>query len=272
MIIGQEMAARAPYLAYENYSPAVVYFYPSYINPLTGEADAADGRAYALTSGVYLGVRYVERPGNAPGHKAWAVTQDGAFLFGGNSPMPERIFFNFRDKLREAEWSADEDRRENVFVTVSTANASHVNLTDYLERGGTYRDSFRAADGYILPASISVKIGGVPLSVTGYTWDRKTGVLEIPDVVDNLEIAVFAVDNSFTVTTELTFWDQYGNDMLYEEKSVGIYPYGFRIVVPQIVKHLHEGEMRDFSTGKETYTVTVTGDVKISEDYYLKTL
>lgn len=269
IIIGQEMAARAPWLAYKDYSAPMVYTYHSPINPLTGEATEADRGGKEISTGTHLNVRYVQMP-TVGDHVAWAVKQDGVFLFGANSKMPDRVYFNFRDKLAEVAGGAVEETIENVFVTLNTSNVSFVNTADYTTKGGTYTNNFKARDSYVLPKNITVKMGGA--NITNYTWNRTTGALEVPNVTDDLEITVFGENNAHTVIVEFEFWDQYGNDLLYTEKSYGVYPYGFKVVVPNIIEHAHDGEMRAFSSGKETYTVAITQDVTIYESYYLKVI
>ncbi|MBO5670850.1 MAG: hypothetical protein J6S41_04810 [Clostridia bacterium] len=269
IIIGSEMAARAPWMAYRTNTPAMVYFYASPINAVTGEAGEADRIGYTLTDGVHLNVRYIARPDNAPTHRSWAVKQDGVFLFGANSPMPERVYINFRDRLREKQYEDGDGINEQIFITWNTANLSHVNIVDHMDKGGTYTDNFKANRGYLLPDTVTVKIGGVTLPANMYTWNKKSGALIVPDVTDKLEITVFAVDALHTVVIKYEFWDQWGNDLLYTEYVRGTYPYGFRFVIPRYIYHEHEGELRKFDSKQEAYTVLITKDTSVYEDYYL---
>jgi hypothetical protein len=89
LIIGSELAARSPWITQESRTAPMVYFYSTQINPVTGEATEPDTKGYAISRGKLLGVDFLLMPTNAPNHKAWAVKQDGAFLFGANSKIPE---------------------------------------------------------------------------------------------------------------------------------------------------------------------------------------
>lgn len=274
LIIGSEMAARAPWMAYKDHSPARVHFYRSYINPLTGETDATDGSGYELSSGTYQNVRYIGRPSSVPQHVSWAVKQDGAFLFGANSPMPERIFFNFRDKLREITGITEEpDIAERVFITFNVANATHVNVTDHIVKGEEFRDRFTASDGHSLPDTISVKIAGAELPPDRYTWDKKSSksaVLTVPNVDGEMEISVFGYRSSVTIDITFEYWDEWGNDLLYEEHLRGTYLYGYTVPIPAEITREHKGEPKIFTLGRDAFTIVATDDVRTSVQYYLK--
>lgn len=274
LIIGSEMAARAPWMSYKDHSPARVHFYRSYINPLTGEADATDGSGYELSSGTFQNVRYIGRPSSVPHHVSWAVKQDGAFLFGANSPMPERIFFNFRDKLREITGITEEpDIAERVFINFNIANATHINVTDHIVKGETFRDRFTATAGYSLPDTISVKIAGAELPTNRYTWDKKgakSSVLTVPGVDGEMEISVFGYRSSVTIDIEFEYWDEWGNDLLYTDHLRGTYLYGYEIPIPEEITREHKGEPTIFTLGRDAYTIVATDDVRTSVQYYLK--
>lgn len=272
LIIGEALAARAPYLAYKDYSPAEVYIYHSYINPLTGESVERDGIGYALSYGKQWNVWYLQMP-TVPAHTAWAVKQDGAFLFGANSQMPDRLYFNFRDKLREVGEVEDEDDGEQVFITYNVVNATHINVVDYITKGKTLHDSFKANSGHALPNSITVKMGGVTLPASAYTWNKTTSTsatLTVPDVSDDLEITVIATDNSFNVVIEFEYWDSYENDLLDSEKLTGVYPYGYSIQIPATIDREYNGETRTFELNRDAVTIVVTEDIKASYVYKLK--
>lgn len=272
LIIGEALAARAPYLAYKDYAPAEVYIYHSYINPLTGESVERDGIGYALSYGKQWNVWYLQMP-TVPAHTAWAVKQDGAFLFGANSQMPDRLYFNFRDKLREVGEVEDEDDGEQVFITYNVVNATHINVVDYITKGKTLHDSFKANSGHALPNSITVKMGGVTLPASAYTWNKTTSTsatLTVPDVSDDLEITVIATDNSFNVVIEFEYWDSYENDLLDSEKLTGVYPYGYSIQIPATIDREYNGETRTFELNRDAVTIVVTEDIKASYVYKLK--
>lgn len=274
LIIGSEMAARAPWMAYKDRSPARVHFYRSYINPLTGETDATDGSGYELSSGTYQNVRYIGRPSSVPQHVSWAVKQDGAFLFGANSPMPERIFFNFRDKLREITGiTEDPDIAERVFITFNVANATHINVTDHIVKGEEFRDRFTATAGHSLPDTVSVKIAGAELPPDRYTWDKKSSksaVLTVPNVDGEMEISVFGYRSSVTIDITFEYWDEWGNDLLYEEHLRGTYLYGYTVPIPAEITREHKGEPKIFTLGRDAFTIVATDDVRTSVQYYLK--
>ena len=272
LIIGEALAARAPYLAYKDYSPAEVYIYHSYINPLTGESVERDGIGYDLSYGKQGNVWYLQMP-TVPAHTAWAVKQDGAFLFGANSQMPDRLYFNFRDKLREVGEAEDEDDGEQIFITYNVVNATHINVVDYITKGKTLHDSFKANSGHALPNSITVKMGGVTLPASAYTWNKTTSTsatLTVPDVSDDLEITVIATDNSFNVVIEFEYWDSYENDLLDSEKLTGVYPYGYSIQIPATIDREYNGETRTFELNRDAVTIVVTEDIKASYVYKLK--
>lgn len=272
LIIGEALAARAPYLAYKDYAPAEVYIYHSYINPLTGESVERDGVGYDLSYGKQGNVWYLQMP-TVPAHTAWAVKQDGAFLFGANSQMPDRLYFNFRDKLREVGEPEDEDDGEQVFITYNVVNATHINVVDYITKGKTMHDSFKANSGHALPNSITVKMGGVTLPASAYTWNKTTSTsatLTVPDVSDDLEIAVIATDNSFNVVIEFEYWDSYENDLLDSEKLTGVYPYGYSIQIPATIDREYNGETRTFELNRDAVTIVVTEDIKANYVYKLK--
>lgn len=272
LIIGEALAARAPYLSYKDYAPAEVYIYHSYINPLTGESVERDGIGYALSYGKQWNVWYLQMP-TVPAHTAWAVKQDGAFLFGANSQMPDRLYFNFRDKLREVGEAEDEDEGEQVFITYNVVNATHINVVDYITKGKTLHDSFKANSGHALPNSITVKMGGVTLPASAYTWNKTTSTsatLTVPDVSDDLEIAVIATDNSFNVVIEFEYWDSYENDLLDSEKLTGVYPYGYSIQIPATIDREYNGETRTFELNRDAVTIVVTEDINTSYVYKLK--
>lgn len=270
LIIGSELAARSPWITQEARTEPMVYFYSTPINPVTGEATEPETKGYAITRGKLLGVDFLQMPTKAPNHKAWAVKQDGAFLFGANSKIPEQIFINFRDRLRVREGAEDDELREMVFLNFNVVNATHIHVADFIDKGETLYDNFKANSGHALPDTITVKKGGMQLSASQYTWQKlgsKTAILEIPNVDDTVDVTVIAHRSSYNVVIEYELWDEFGNDLLYTEYIRGIYPYGFRFDFPEELEREHHGEMQKFTLVSPVKTIIVDRDIRTFVTY-----
>ena len=73
----------------------------------------------------------------------------------------------------------------------------------------------------------------------------------------------------YLVEIESELWDEWGNDKLYVEKDVGMYYKGDVIDIPKTKRREHGGDMRTFTLNRDAYSITVTGNIKHSADYYL---
>lgn len=267
IIIGSELAARSPFVANVARSAPAVYVYRSPINPITGEATEPDTKVYTMTRDKLLGVDLFQMPKGVPSHMSWAVKQNGVFLFGANSPMPEQVYINFRDRLKETMGVDDEALREVVYLNYTVINATHTNITDFTDKGETYYDSYKANSGYALPDSITVKQGGVTLSPTKYTWNKlgsKTALLEIPNVDTTTDITVIAVRQSCKVDIEYEFWDEWGNDLIYTQHIRGTYLYGFKFEIPDELEGEYKGEPKKFTRVGGPSVIIVDKDIRAS--------
>ncbi|MCD7864241.1 MAG: DUF6273 domain-containing protein [Lachnospiraceae bacterium] len=96
-------------------------------------------------------------------------------------------------------------------ITNSLTNVSTNNTDTYcLASNSTdYTTTLAAADGYILPESITVTVGGTTLGSGGYTYNSATGVLAITatSITGDIIIAVEGVASTYTLTAAAPTFD-----------------------------------------------------------------
>jgi len=80
---------------------------------------------------------------------------------------------------------------QNFTVTNTLTNLTSNGSTTVVE-GSTYSATLTPADGFKLPDSVTVSMGGTALT-SGYTYDSATGKLEIPNVSGNIVVTAAAV-------------------------------------------------------------------------------
>ena len=265
LIIGNALAADSPALGYNKQEPARVYAYQGYINPLTGEPEDKEASGRTISLGKRGDTWYVQLP-KLPEHTSWAVRQGGKFLFGANSTAPDKVYFNFVDRRRDGVDDSEDDV-DNVFITYNNTNVTHVNIVDYMPRGATHYDAYKANDRYKLPASIEVRVGGNKLSPSAYSWNSITGALSVPNVTDNLEVSVFAARGSYTVQIRLRFFDEYENNILFDKWIRGVYIANHKIELPEYMKLEYNGELETFKRIDDVEFIIANDDIK-TDIYY----
>lgn len=82
------------------------------------------------------------------------------------------------------------------------------------KKGFPWKGKIRAKLSYVLPDTISVKMGDTLLTVgTDYTWDKKIGEISIAEVTDDIQVTakaiyvppIIAVDKPFVSTTDFSY-------------------------------------------------------------------
>ena len=127
------------------------------------------------------------------GHHKGSVMQDNAVE---GTEQPYEVEENIvrygtmtGDYLDEHFPSLSVSLTQTLTKCTSSVSANHV------AKSAEVSVTYTASDGYELPSTITVKIGGATATVsTDYTWNDSTGVLTIPanKVTGNLEVAVTA--------------------------------------------------------------------------------
>lgn len=87
-----------------------------------------------------------------------------------------------------------------VRYKVTTAGSQYVTITGptELDSGQGYSGHIEPDEGYKLPASIAVKVGGIDLAADQYTYDQSTGILTIKPSAITCNVEIVAIGQVLT--------------------------------------------------------------------------